>query len=178
MMFLIIKKVKIWEYILSNLMKRISFGQSGPNLLCVNLANRITVTFEKSLKRFPYYKTVWIGNPVRHDIDNVDKNRAIQVYGIKLELALVLVMGGGTGAMGLNTITNQALESLVKFCQIVLITGVGKKVSGFEHENFQQFEFIKNDIPSLISLSSLVVCRAGMSTLTELSVLAKPCIDR
>lgn len=149
---------------------------SFSNILTTVFAHKISVTFEATLKYFPSKKTIWTGNPAREDLLNGDKERAYIKFPLNKKFPVVLIMGGGTGAQSLNTITNQSLPELVKFCQVVHLTGSGKHVTGIEHENYQQYEFINKEMPDLLAAADIVVSRAGLSSLTELSVLGKPSI--
>jgi len=146
------------------------------NILTMNLASRITVTFEESLGDFPAAKTIWTGNPVRSDIIKGDREKAYQKFNLKHNFPLLLVMGGGTGSISLNNIVNQSLTKLVEFCQIIHLTGLGKRVSGIDNENYQQFEFLKDRIDEVMVAADIVISRAGLSTLTEFSTLGKSVI--
>ena len=146
------------------------------NILTMNLAHKITVTFERSLRNFPAGKTIWTGNPVRSDIIEGNRQRAYERFALKPDIPLVLIMGGGTGALSVNTIVNQALPELIKFCQIIHLTGVGKKVTGIASEQYQQFEFLEEEMKDVLVAADLVVSRAGLSVLTEFSILGKPVI--
>ena len=146
------------------------------NKITAVFANRITVTFEKSLQDFPRRKTVWTGNPSRPDIDQGSKSYAYKNFKLEQDTPLVLVVGGGTGALGLNTIINQALSELIKNCQIIHLTGPGKHVTGIESSRYHQYEFLTEDMKDVLTAADIVVSRAGLSALTEYSLLQKPTI--
>lgn len=143
------------------------------NILCINLANTITVTFEKSLRDFPSSKTTWTGNPLRKEILRGDKDKANKIYSLDPDLPLILITGGGTGAQSINNLVKEALYELIKQYQVVLLTGQGKKIEFDENERFKQFEFIKVGMNDLLARADLVISRAGLSTITELSSLSK-----
>jgi len=146
------------------------------NILCINLAHRITVTFEKSLRNFPTGKTVWTGNPVRQNIFTGSKEQAIEEFKINKDLPFVLVVGGSSGALGLNTITNQALPDLIKYCQVIHLTGEGKKVKGIESDRYQQYEFLGDEMKNVLAAADLIISRAGLAAVTEYSILGKPVV--
>lgn len=146
------------------------------NKLCTYVADKITVTFERSLQNFPIVKTVWTGNPVRRNLMNGNRDRALEKFDLKKDVPLILVVGGGTGARGINTVVNQSLSHLVAFSQIVHITGEGKHVTGINHANYQQHEFIIEGMVDLLFTADLVISRAGLSSLTEFSMLGKAAI--
>jgi UDP-N-acetylglucosamine--N-acetylmuramyl-(pentapeptide) pyrophosphoryl-undecaprenol N-acetylglucosamine transferase len=146
------------------------------NILTRGLANRITVTFEKSLNFFPAAKTVWTGNPVRREVRSGRKETALKKFSLWPDVPIVLVTGGGTGASHINSIINQALPGLIEICQVIHITGYGKKVTGIASNRYQQYEFLTDDMPHLLAAADLIVSRAGLSALTEFSILGKPVI--
>lgn len=147
------------------------------NKIIAPLANLKTVAFEKSLS--DYSGAIWVGNPV----DEVEISRALiaknqikKEYSITDSLPFVLVTGGGTGANFLNQLVLDSLKEFKDKIQIVHLSGAGK-IHSENHRNYQAYEFLFHEnILKLIAASDLVVSRAGLGTLTELSALAKPTI--
>lgn len=146
------------------------------NVLTRNAAQKITVTFERSLRNFPSTKTIWTGNPVRPDILLGDAARARHVFSLKKTLPVVLVVGGGTGSRTINSMVNQALPELVTQAHIIHSTGKGKRVSGHDHPHYHQYEFISQDMADALAVADVVVSRAGLSAITEFCALQKPAI--
>jgi len=134
------------------------------------------VTFPQSLSDFPRRKTVLTGNPVRADIFTGDRERAREIFGLKSNLPTLLVLGGGTGALKINQVINEILIDLVKFCQVIHLTGVGKSVADFEHENYHPYELLTDNMKHALAAADLIISRAGMNALTEFSALGKPAI--
>ena len=89
-------------------------------------AKKITVSFGPSLKDFPKNKTIFTGHPVRQFIFSGDRERAIKLFNLEKEKPVLVVLGGGTGAVSLNNLIWQNLGELTKFCQVVHLTGKGK----------------------------------------------------
>ena len=146
------------------------------NIMCINFTNIITVAFEKSLRNFPSSKTVWTGNPSRFNISEGSKENAISFFKLKRNMPTILIVGGGTGAASLNTIVQESLSELVKFTQVILVTGKGKKIKGIDSPLFKQYEFLVDEMKDALAVSDLVISRAGLSALTEFSVLGKTVI--
>ncbi len=160
--------------------------------VCVGLANklmapfaaRITVALDVSLKKFSSRKTILVGNPVRQfPISNFQFPNKSQNSNFKFqnERPMVLIMGGGTGALALNKLIWQSLDELTKFCNIIHITGKnknnGNQISDIRYQDrYKKYEFLGDEIFSAMSAANLVITRAGMSALTELAYLKKPCI--
>lgn len=154
------------------------------NKILAAFADKITVSFERSLKDFPSgsgfgsargtaHKVEWTGNPVLKTLLESKKTmvQAREELSLRGDLPVILVVGGATGAVGLNSIVLQALPELVKFSQVVHVTGAGKELE-FSHENYRQFPFV-NNMTDLYLAADIVVCRAGLSTISELSALGK-----
>lgn len=145
------------------------------NKMMANVAKRITVSYEPSLTDFSISKTVLTGNPVREEFYACNPQRGRVIFGLKEDLPVLLILGGGTGSQVLNEIVEQSLSDLLQFVQVIHITGRDKKID-IEAENYHQFEFLTHEMTEAICAADLVVTRAGMSTLSELIVLAKPVV--
>ncbi len=159
------------------------------NKLMAPLANVVTVTFEQSLKNYGK-KAVWTGNPIRQSLKTKNqKPKTKNFINLNSDLPIVLVLGGGTGALAINQLVEQSLDELTKFCQVILVScknkgGKGGSTSNLEVEppikppiNFRSFEFLNTEqMAEALNLADIVVTRAGMSFLTELSYLGKPAI--
>lgn len=155
------------------------------NQLVAPLADKITVTFEKSLKDFRSgsgmfwdnrvtEKAQWTGNPVREDIlEAKNKNPADikKKMGLKEDLPVMLITGGATGAQSLNQILLEALPELVKFIQVIHSTGKGKSIN-FIHPNYHPYELLDN-MDEAYAVSDIVISRAGLSSISELCALSK-----
>lgn len=147
------------------------------NKLMAPFARRITSAFERGYKYFGTKKCVVIGNPVRSDLYQNDKAKALVFFGFSNTVPTILVLGGGTGAQTLNRLVMQTLENLVQFCQIIHATGKGKMATEARHSRYRSYEFLDAEaIAMAYAASDLVVSRAGMSTLTELAYLQKPVV--
>ncbi len=147
------------------------------NRLMAPFAKKITVTLEKSLKDFNAKKTVYTGNPIRKDLVFLDTKKAFEYFGLTQDFPVVLVLGGGTGALVINSLILNSLQNLVEFCQIIHSTGLGKMNIEAKHSRYKSFEFLSaEDLKMALACSDLVISRAGMSTLTELAYLGKPTI--
>lgn len=156
------------------------------NKLLAPLANRITVSFESSIKKFDVQsglkryvqKVVWTGNPVRSELLRKCGQKEIgslkNKFGVNRDIPVIAVFGGATGAVAINQLVEKALPELTNFAAIIHVTGKGKKVS-YRGNNYHPFEIIDN-MPELIAIADIVIARAGMSTIAELSAAAKASI--
>ncbi len=152
------------------------------NRLCQLAASKITVTFEGGQAAFAsglglFYnrkrdKIIWTGNPFRQQLADGDKERAGKFFGLKPDLPTLLVLGGGSGAQFLNRLIGDSLPDLSRSVQIIHATGAGKGGGAMPADNYHPYEFIDN-MADAYAAADLVLCRAGLSTITELSNLQK-----
>ena len=147
------------------------------NRVLVPWAQRITVSLPSSLAHFPRGRTTITGNPVRQEILSADPSVAYRALRLESELPLVVVTGGGTGALALNRLVAAAAPRLVETIQVVHLTGRGRGVPAeTDSPRYQAREFLLDEMPHLLAAATVVVSRAGMGTLTELAALGKPAI--
>lgn len=147
------------------------------NRLLAPLAARVTVSLEASLAHFPQGKTLLTGNPVRASLFTADRARARVVFRLEAEVPTLLVTGGGTGALALNRLIAAAAARLVEFCQVIHLCGRGRQVPVPDvGPRYRGFDFLVSEMPLALAAADLVVCRAGLGTLSELAALGKPAI--
>ena len=142
------------------------------NKLMANIARKITVSFDVSLKDFNPKKTVLTGNPVRQEFYYCNRDESREFFKLNSDLPVLLVIGGGTGAQGINKLMEKAVTDLTRFCQIIHLTGQGKKIE-IQSENYHQFEFLTSELIDALCVADVVVSRCGISTLSELSIMGK-----
>jgi len=145
------------------------------NKLTAFAADAITVTFERSLGDFPTEKTHYTGNPVQIDRGEGDVLKASELFGLDLALPTVFVLGGGTGASVLNALVEHALPYLVEFCQVLHVTG--GRITPKGQKNYVPVALLSREqMKHAYAVSEIVISRAGLSTITELSFLGLPVI--
>jgi len=150
------------------------------NRLMAPFARAITVTFEKSLYDYGA-RAIWIGNPVAPvspDQKMLSVKEIKDKYGLDIALPFVFVTGGGTGARAINELIFASVPESAESYQIIHQTGKGKlPPQGIKSPHYQVFEFLNNrEVLDLMRAADLVVSRAGMSALSELSSLNKAAI--
>ncbi|MFA5318099.1 MAG: undecaprenyldiphospho-muramoylpentapeptide beta-N-acetylglucosaminyltransferase [Patescibacteria group bacterium] len=144
------------------------------NKLMAPFAHVITVTFKKSLDDYGK-KAKWTGNPARimnYELRITNKNK---FFNLKSNLPIVLILGGGTGARFINDLVADSIKELTKICQIIHITGKGKQPKiPTSVNNYNGYEFLHyQQMAEAYARANLVIARAGLSTITELSYLNK-----
>ncbi len=142
------------------------------NKLMSPCASLITVTFEKSLQDYSS-KAIWTGNPIRseffkatHELNSTDDHRP-----------KILFLGGGTGAQAINELVQTSLFTLTEHYTIIHLTGEQAVLMDKNVPHYHVYSFLNaQEMAKIISEADVVVTRAGLGTLTELSYLAKAII--
>lgn len=146
------------------------------NRLLGRWAKRICLSFEEAGRAFPGRQTVVTGNPVREAME--------QCPALDNNPPCLLVFGGSHGARAINRALVAALPQLSAACrqlQIVHQSGEldfeevvrGYRDAGWENVKVQPF--ITN-MAEAYRRASLIVCRAGATTLAELTACGRPAI--
>lgn len=143
--------------------------------LTAPFADRVTAAWERSLRNLPR-KARRVGNPVRPSVLRGSSDRARALFGIRDELPTVLIFGGGTGARWMNEAIGVIAPELCARANVIHLTGKGKTIAGVDCQNYFVREFLDADMADALTLADVVVCRAGMGTLTELAALAKAAV--
>jgi UDP-N-acetylglucosamine--N-acetylmuramyl-(pentapeptide) pyrophosphoryl-undecaprenol N-acetylglucosamine transferase len=152
------------------------------NRLLGRFARAVFIAFEEARPFFPVGRTHLLGNPIRRAfLDNYLHSKP------PAERLSILVTGGSQGAHGLNTRVADAVERLAPGLgprlRIVHQTGV-KDLEGvrarYERLSPTGIEisatpFI-DDMARAYAEADLLVCRAGATTIAELTVCKKPSI--
>lgn len=147
------------------------------NKLMALVSKKVSVTFSKSLDDFKS-KAVLTGNPVRAEFKNINRNREdlLNKYNLNSDLPIIVALGGGTGAQGINDLISKSYDNLKDKVQVVHILG-SRKASGIKHDNYHSYIFLEaKKIAEVLYLSDLVISRCGLGLVTELSYLAKAAI--
>lgn len=150
-------------------------------------ANRLTARFctsvllglREAASRFPKSICRVVGTPVREEFSHCPEPAAARTaLGLPLEKPLLLVTGGSQGAQKLNTLMVEAATA-TPHVHFLIIAGKQDydrvKQLAAEASNITVLGFC-SDMPAAYAAADAVVARAGASTLTELSVVGKPCL--
>lgn len=151
-------------------------------------ASLITVSYKKSLDDFKDKNVVYTSNPVRKRFLNCSAERGRAYTGLTQELPTILVMGGGQGATAINQLLLESIGDIIQEAQVIHITGAGKGIAGefkdyyssetrrLLDQRYRAYEFIHQEMCDVMASADIIICRAGISTLTEASVLHKAMI--
>ena len=146
------------------------------NRLMAPCASVITAVFEKTLVDYGP-KAVLTGNPISLPDKEVVFDETLN-HLFKSDKPLVLILGGGTGAIAINDLVKNTKNELLKFCNLIHVSGKNKAdVNNVSADNYLAVEFLSHDkLMAIMAKSSLIISRCGLATLTEISALQKPSI--
>ncbi len=151
--------------------------------VAVGLANRLMFPFARVVTTvfggrpgLPRRAAV-TGNPVRRPfrVAMAEEERAVARLRLGLggDLPVVAIVGGSSGASSLNDLAVRSLPLLREFCQVLHVTGAGKDVLLGQHDGYRALPFVAEAgaMAEILSVAAVVVSRAGMGSLSELSAL-------
>lgn len=151
------------------------------NKYLAKVATRVLTGFPK-VADLPK-SAVWLGNPVRAEIDQANRLDDSIEKPISSNIN-VLVIGGSQGAHSFNTklpsVFSQLASSTTEF-SVWHQTGKGRnqavidQYQKLELKNIKVTEFI-DDMASAYQWADLLICRAGAMTISECCAAAKPAL--
>lgn len=139
------------------------------NRLVKNKSKIICTSFEKTALRLK--NGLYTGTPLRKEIFFGNKENAKKLFINYTPKPTILIFGGSLGS---KTINETVLKSLDKLSDYNIIHIVGKNnQNSIKKDNYVCLEFT-NQIADLFALSSLVISRAGSTSINEILALKKP----
>jgi UDP-N-acetylglucosamine--N-acetylmuramyl-(pentapeptide) pyrophosphoryl-undecaprenol N-acetylglucosamine transferase len=158
-----------------------------PGLTTKLLADRIDkvmLGFEESRQYYRHPERVSVtGTPVRGEFDRVTRQSAREELGLKDGEKLVLSVWGSLGAEYMNRIMGEVMERLDGRQGFRLVHAAGSlyyprlterlREKKLDESGAELREYI-HDMPRLMAAADLILCRAGASTISELSYMGKP----
>ena len=157
--------------------------------MLAKIADRIMVGFEDSRGNYPHPERVIVtGTPVRGDFFTRTRAEARKELGLEDDRPLVLSYFGSLGAREMNRQMAEFIRLESREDAFYHIHGAGSAgyqwmpdlirsmdVDLNQHPNIQLKEYIYN-MSVVMAAADFVICRAGASTISEVTALAKPCI--
>ena len=143
------------------------------NRLTAPFARLVTVAWKENLESFK--RGVVVGNPVRESVLKGDHDAAVNHFDLNKEKPTVLVVGGGSGAVWINKQFAEIADQLVERANVIHLTGRGKMIDRLKtvHSDYHAYEFLSDEMADALVSADLVVSRAGLGMITELSAMAK-----
>lgn len=164
------------------------------NQIAGRLADRVGVVFEQAARWFDMKRVAIVGFPVRRELLDLDRDAARISLGIPGDRFVVLAFGGSQGSRVINRAVVDALPHLHgRRGEIFVLHGTGRISSdGYDavadtetdvaalglvdlDSWYRRYEYF-DQIELAYAAADVVVCRGGMSTLTEVGVAGLPAI--
>ncbi len=161
------------------------------------LAARVAVTVEDSCAYFPPSlppiggeekggKVVVTGYPVRTEFHGLERAQARAALGLRPDgdEPVLLVMGGSTGARGINQALSGVLEQVLELAQVIHVSGeldwaqVQERREALPEplrNRYHAFSYL-HEMGAALAAADLTLCRAGASTLGELPFFGLPAV--
>jgi UDP-N-acetylglucosamine--N-acetylmuramyl-(pentapeptide) pyrophosphoryl-undecaprenol N-acetylglucosamine transferase len=154
------------------------------NKLLSSKVNKICVAYPNMERYFPKKKIVLTGNPVRKNLIEavVNKSEAYEYFNLYDGEPVVLIIGGSLGARTINESVMANLQ-LIRQTEVQVIWQTGsfyyremlERLGTSGPENLFPMEFVSR-MDLAYAVADVVISRAGAGTISELCLLAKPCI--
>lgn len=148
-------------------------------------SNVVCVSNPKQVTSFPFVRSVYTGLPLRDVI--VSAAKELQHKKTKHSRPYILITGGTTGALSINTVVYDALPQLLRIANVVHQVGTMSIMHAREVQNtlrqnksehvYTCIEYLREaDYLRVLQKSDVVVGRSGANTVAEIAALAKSAI--
>lgn len=161
------------------------------NLFAARYAVKIAISFESAARYFPQKaqgRIARTGIPIRKALTRIEPEGAKQYLGLEDGIPTILVLGGSSGSKRINDAVLSALPDLVAFANVIHQTGTAlfaeveglSKVvlTGNAHaDRYHPFDYLDEvSLERAAGAASVVISRAGATTIAEISLWKKPAI--
>jgi UDP-N-acetylglucosamine--N-acetylmuramyl-(pentapeptide) pyrophosphoryl-undecaprenol N-acetylglucosamine transferase len=153
------------------------------NRILSRFADRIYTSFENTRADLDPRKVRWTGNPVRRElIEDFERKSSEKVDGAGETTFTVLIIGGSQGAHRVNMAVIEALEHLEDKERLQFVHQTGEADERQVKEAYRRnkiqstVQSFFDDMAELYSRADLLICRAGATTVAEITALGKAAI--
>jgi len=160
------------------------------------LANRFISRFAREIfVSFPVQKTgyfsprkmISVGNPIRREILEGEKEEAKEFFKLSSEKPVILILGGSQGAQRINDKILEILSELLRNFEVIHQCGeknfkevkVEAKVMASPdlEKYYHLFPFLKEEeLKQAYQAADLIISRAGSGSIFEIAAVSKPSI--
>jgi UDP-N-acetylglucosamine--N-acetylmuramyl-(pentapeptide) pyrophosphoryl-undecaprenol N-acetylglucosamine transferase len=156
------------------------------NQMTSKWAKKIFVSFEKT-EYFDPEKTTLIGNPIRKEITEGDKEKAAEIFNLTLSKPIFLIIGGSQGAETINDFVLLILNNLLKDYEIIHVTGQknlkeeSAEAQVIEEKDLDRYYhpigFLDEEkMKHAYKAADLIISRSGSGSIFEIAANGKPSI--
>lgn len=152
------------------------------NKFLSKFVKKIAISFQDAASQFPSQKVILTGNPRATEVVNI-KPESLRQFGLDSTIPTVLIFGGSRGAEKINRVTVDSLEELVKKpYQTLFVTGrvhfdqIAKEIDVEKLKSKVAILPYISNMPEILANISVIVGRAGATSLAEITALGIPSI--
>jgi len=153
------------------------------NRILARFADRIYISFENTKSRLNPQKACWTGNPVRQELlESAGRPKDGTAQDNRQSRFTVLIIGGSQGAHRINMAMIETLEHLHNAERLHFVHQTGEAdeaaVSSAYRENnvSAKAQSFFDDMAEQYRQADLIICRAGATTVAEITALGKAAI--
>lgn len=151
--------------------------------LLAGLVDRVCLAYRESIKYFWFKKNIEVlGNPVREDIPDADRDSGFRFFGLNPHKKTLFVFGGSQGSKGINKAVLNSLRYLQQVENLQVLWQTGKRDYQMVKDQVRKnstaaavFPFIQ-DMGKAYGVSDLIISRAGALSLAEIIACKKPSV--
>jgi UDP-N-acetylglucosamine--N-acetylmuramyl-(pentapeptide) pyrophosphoryl-undecaprenol N-acetylglucosamine transferase len=146
------------------------------------LADRIYTAFARTGGGFDPRKVVWTGNPLRREIVQAAAEPRRTSAASRGEKFTVLVIGGSQGAHGINVAVADAIGRLRPRERFDFVHQTGSADEAMARAAYRRADItgrvqaFYDDMAAHYGRADLIICRAGATTVAEITALGKAAI--
>ena len=153
------------------------------NRILSRFAKRIYISFKDTKFNLDSRKICWLGNPVRRELMEYSTTRAVENVADELDASFtILIIGGSQGAHRINMAVAESLAHLKHKDRLYFIHQTGQAdeqavIDAYHRNQIRcRVQAFFNDMAELYHQADLLICRAGATTVAEITALGKAVI--
>lgn len=156
------------------------------NRILAKFALEIFVSFPKT-EYFPLKKMILVGNPIRREILEGKKEKAVEIFKLTGEKPVILILGGSQGAQRINEKILEILPKILEDFELIHQCGEKnyKKIYSLSEailseklkRYYHLYGFLKEEqLKQAFAAADLVISRAGSGSIFEIAACQKASI--
>lgn len=173
-----------WLFRIKTLIHEQNVIPGRANRFLVKFTDKIAVSFSETCDYLRDYKRkiVLVGNPIRGGLRPVDRNKALDLFGLKSNKFTIMVMGGSQASHRVNLGFLKAVSAIPDKSGLQVIHLAGAKDVDLLRKKYQDmnidsrlFNFLET-MQYAYSACDLVISRAGATSIAEIIFFRLPAI--
>ncbi len=126
-------------------------------------------------------RVVVTGNPMRDELIGGDASQGAALFGFRVDVPTVLVIGGAQGSRLMNEAVIAARAELSAIAQVVHVCGEAhveelRRLMGGAAARYRLVGFLHSDLRDVLALATIAVTRGSANVLNELAAYGVPSV--